>query len=123
MIRSASIMRRCPGRASPGRLSLVARYEPEHQLVHVAPAPVLAGFRRADERVPARVEVGCGVLARRVVATADVAALLAHPQVYPAHPEGEAFLAARDVLGQLEEADGVEMAARGGHGQETTPRG
>src|SRR3954452_18756775 len=52
--------------------------------------------------------------AERVVAAADVAAGLAHPQVDPAPTGREALLAPLDGLGQLEDLYGVEVGA-GGH--------
>ena len=55
----------------------------EEQLVHVAPAPVLARFEAANDRVLLSVKVLGGVLARRVVATADVAAGEAEAEVHP----------------------------------------
>ena len=58
--------------------------------------------------------MGGGVMARRVVATADVAARLAHPQMNPARAYGQAFLATGNRLGELEAFDRVEVAA-GGH--------
>ena len=64
--------------------------------------------------MPARRTMGSGVTARRVVATADVAARLAHPQVNPARAHGQALLAAGNRLGELEAFDRVEVAA-GGH--------
>ncbi len=90
------------------------RPQPEHELVHVAPAPVLARLGRADDRMPARGVMGGGVAPRRVVAAADVAAGLAHAQVDPARALGQALLAARDGVGELEALDRVEMRA-GGH--------
>ena len=64
--------------------------------------------------MPARRMMGGGVMARRVVATADVAARLAHPQMNPARAYGQAFLATGNRLGELEAFDRVEVAA-GGH--------
>ena len=46
----------------------------------------------------------------RVVAAADVAAGLAHPQVHPAHPERQALLAALAETGRLRvEGDGTKV--------------
>ena len=65
----------------------------DEQLVHVAPAPVLARLEAPHESVVGRMEMLGGMLALRVVAAADVAALLAQPEVDPAHAGGETFLA------------------------------
>ena len=64
--------------------------------------------------MPARRMMGGGVTARRVIATADVAARLAHPQVNPARAHGQAFLATGNRLGELEAFYRVQVAA-GGH--------
>jgi hypothetical protein len=55
--------------------------------------------------------VGGGVFADRVVAAADVAAGLAHPQVDPLHALGEALLASRDLAREVEELNRVEVRA------------
>src|SRR5207248_1018323 len=55
----------------------------EEQLVHVAPAPVLAGLEAPHDGVVGRMEVLGGVPAWRVVTASDVAALLTQPQVDP----------------------------------------
>jgi hypothetical protein len=103
------------GQCAPeSRGSDSAAVEPEHQLVRVAPAPVLARLDRADDRVPRRLVVRRRVFPLRVVAATDVAAGLAHPQVDPAHPQRQALLAAGDLLGQIEELNRVEMGAFGG---------
>ena len=57
--------------------------DPHPDLVLEAPAPVLAGLERADDRVARRARVSGGVLVRRVVAAADVTAAEADPQVQP----------------------------------------
>jgi hypothetical protein len=54
-------------------------------------------------RVVARVTV------RKVVAAADLAARLAHPQMHPAAPDLEALLAARDLGRWLEHDNLVEV--------------
>src|SRR5262245_29158727 len=55
----------------------------EHDLVDVAPRPVLAGLERPDYRVPDLLEVLRRVLAEAIVAAADVPAGQAQPQVHP----------------------------------------
>jgi hypothetical protein len=51
------------------------------------------------------------VFARRVVAAADVAAHLAHPQVLPAHSLRQTLLATGDLGGQLEVLDFADVGA------------
>src|SRR5205807_78399 len=87
----------------------------EHQLVDVAPAPVLARLDGADDGVLGGAVVGGRVAVGRVVAAPDVAALLAHPQMHPPAPRLQAFLAARDLRRRLQVLDRVEVRARG-HG-------
>lgn len=58
--------------------------------------------------------VGGGVFANRLVAAADVPALLTHPQMNPSQPLGQALLAAGDLSRQVEMLDRVEMSAGGG---------
>jgi hypothetical protein len=66
----------------------------EHDLVHVAPAPVLTRFERADDRVARGVEVLRGVLVLRGVTAAHVPAGQAEPQVDPPVSHRQALLAA-----------------------------
>src|SRR5262249_11193585 len=86
----------------------------QHQVVDVAPAPVLAGLEAAHERVLRVVEVLGRVLAFGAVAAADVAAAQAHPQVDPLRLRLQAFLAA---LGRarLDLAHLIEVRALRGH--------
>jgi hypothetical protein len=52
----------------------------------------------------------CGrVLAFGVVAAADVAAGLAHPQVDPAHSQLQALLAAGDLVREVQVLDRIEV--------------
>ena len=55
-------------------------------------------------------EMGGGVFADGIVAAPHVPALLAHPEVDPTHPGGEAFHTTGPA--RLDIGDGVEMAAR-----------
>src|SRR5687768_14366255 len=64
------------------------------RLVHVAPAPVLAGLKRADERVRRGMEVFRRVPVFGRVAAADMAAGQTQPEVHPAIPGLQAILAA-----------------------------
>src|SRR5207237_1632432 len=58
--------------AEPARL---LGHEPHHQLVHVAPAPVLARLYGADDRMLCLVVMSGRVAVGGVVAAADLAAL------------------------------------------------
>src|SRR5437660_67939 len=70
------------------------RPELEHQLIRIAPEPILARFIRADDRVLGGAEMfGC-VLSWRVVAAADVPAAGAHAQMDPPAARLEALHAA-----------------------------
>ncbi len=55
----------------------------EHDLVDIAPHPVLARLDRTHDRVLAAVKVFGRVLVARVIAAPDVAARQAHAQVHP----------------------------------------
>src|SRR4051794_36384091 len=126
-IRSAGVPRSCAGHcwspcASPScwiangfadsaPTDNLVRTEAHHHLVDVAPAPVFAGLGRADDRVASVLVMGGGVFADRVVAAADVAAGLAHPQVHPLHPLFQALLATGHLVRELEELDRVEVGA------------
>src|SRR5438552_2693772 len=66
-------------------------------LVDIAPAPVLAGLERGDDRMLRRMVVLGRVLVLRVVATADVAAGPAQAKVHPGVAGCEALLAAGGV--------------------------
>jgi len=83
----------------------------EHQLVLVAPRPVLAGFDRADDRMAGLVAMRGRVPVDAVVAAPDLAAGLAHPQVHPAVAERHALRAAGHLFLRLEVADLVEVLA------------
>ena len=65
-------------------------------LVGEAPGPVLARLERANQRVLDALGVCRGVAVRRVVATADMAALEADAEVKPLAANGQAVLAALD---------------------------
>src|SRR5690242_16938873 len=109
----SSTARRAPAATWPERGSV--GLEPQHHFVHVAPAPILARLGGADDRVPDGLEVRRRVLALGVVAAADVAAGLAHPQMDPPHPERQALFTALHVLRDIEELDGIEMRTLGRH--------
>ena len=63
-------------------------------LVGVAPSPVLVRLKGLHDGMAGRVEVPRGVAVGRAVAAADMAARLAHAQVYPAAAQLEALDAA-----------------------------
>jgi hypothetical protein len=114
----------CPGGSNPGppdnqpRGAVVKVFAPgsggaqdEHQLIDVAPGPLLSRFGGADDRVVRVVVVRGCMAARGIVAAADVAADLAHPQMHPAHSLGQALFAALDLIRQLEHFDSIDMRA------------
>src|SRR3954469_12813814 len=69
------------------------------------------------------VEMRGGVAVRRVVAAADLPALVTHPQVHPPAADLEALLAALDRLLRLEGFDGVQMSGLSrGHAPRLRPR-
>src|SRR6202034_2182121 len=88
--------------------------ELQHDLVHVAPAPVLARLDRAHDRMLRGVKVLGGGAVLGIVTAADVAAGAAQPQVHPAVTELETFLAA--AAARLVGADEVQVMAACGHG-------
>jgi hypothetical protein len=65
----------------------------------VVPEPVLAGLKAPDDRMPCLFGVFGGVLAGRAVATPDMAASSAAPQVKPPAIGGQAFKAAGTTWG------------------------
>src|SRR5439155_16602677 len=95
--------------AREGSCLAVRLRDDEGDLVHVAPAPVLAALGGADDRMAGLVRVTRRVPVRRRVATADLAAAHAHPQVDPAAADLQALLAAHDRLRQRRDRDPVEM--------------
>ena len=66
-------------------------------LVEIAPAPVLPGLERADQRVPARPMMGGGVAVGRVVTAAHVPAGQTDAQMQPDAPRAQAVLAPVDA--------------------------
>src|SRR5712692_2519262 len=68
------------------RIHFVASIEAprsDENLIDIAPAPVLPGLEGSDDGVPGGAEVLGRVLVRRRIATPDVAALAAEPQMDP----------------------------------------
>jgi len=70
----------------------------EIYLIDVAPPERLAGRNGLHDRMVGRLEMFCSVLILRAIATADMAAGEAHPQVYPCIANLDAILANHDVL-------------------------
>src|SRR6202521_3104479 len=85
----------------------------DHQLVVVAPLPVLARLERPHDRVLGRAEVLARVAFGRGIAAADVSARKAETQVHPLRADGEAFLAALSARRHL--VDRLQMAALSNH--------
>ncbi len=81
-----------PGRGKPKGL-LVPGLPAD--LVDVAPAPVLAGLGRPDQRMARLLEVSVRVPMGRVVAAPDLPAAEAHPQVHPPASDLQALLTPR----------------------------
>src|SRR5262245_9378522 len=108
--------------AGPSRVRWRARraVDVERELIDVAPPPVFTRLVRPDDgMVVVRVPVRGGMPVRRVVATADVTARHADPQVQPALPDAQAVFtpgARRCHVG-----DGVEMRAGHCSYSSTTP--
>src|SRR3954469_6695117 len=65
----------------------------------VVPEPLLTGFVARDDRMPRAVRVRLGVLRRRRIATTDVSARGAAPEVEPPAIRGEALDAAGSARG------------------------
>src|SRR3954466_4171231 len=84
--------------------SIIARNRPqlrrdmtrqiEHHFVHITPAPTFGWIIALDDGVLGVMEMLGGVLAARLVATADMATGAAHPQMKPFPAQFEAFLTA-----------------------------
>ena len=91
------------GSSGEGGMRVVPRTpsRTKRDLVDVAPAPVLAGLERADDRVRRGVVVRSRVAVGRVVAAADVAAGEADPEVQPLAAVAQAILAAVDGRREL----------------------
>ena len=92
---------------------LGSSFDSEHELVLVAPGPVLPRLGRPDDRV-ARLSVVRGrVPVRAAVAAADLAADLAHPQVHPGIACSDALRAPGDLGLRLEVTDLVDVLTSG----------
>src|SRR5271169_3898554 len=113
----------CGGRGSFAAASIEARdravvgrgviAEVEHHLVDIAPAPAVRRVVGFDDRMACRVKVLGGVAVRRVVATPDMAAGPAQPQMKPLRADLQTFLAAERARRHI--ANVVAMGAVFGH--------
>src|SRR5881397_934580 len=81
--------------------------EVERHLVDVAPSPTFGRVVAFDDRMAGRVEVLGGVMVRRAVAAADVAARPAEPQMHPDRIDLQALLAAERAGDDLADAGRV----------------
>ena len=88
----------------------VGKLEPD--IVEVAEVPLLSRLVRPDDGMPDRAEMLGGVLARRLIAAADVPALLADAQMDPVVPAGGEALDAAGSRGR-DVVDLVEVGADG----------
>jgi len=112
---------------APGRMSDAVRDGTTHgplacvevDLIDIAPAPVLARLKRSDDRVTGAPEMSGGVLVRRAVAAAHVAANHAESEVNPRSATPQAVVAAVGARG--DGADLVEVGASRNHSTERTP--
>ena len=106
-----------PVRAWPPRLRRLQQPRSsklQHELVDVAPAPILPGLERSHDRMFGRMIMLGGVLVLRIVAAADVPAGPAQAKMHPGVAAREAFLAAIAIapVGR----DELEMIAAIMHG-------
>ena len=90
------------------------------QLIDIAPAPRFARLERRDDRMPRRMEMLRRMPVLRIVATSDMAARTAQPQMHPRVAAGETLLAS--AAGRLVGPHGVQMAASIGHRAHLTRR-
>src|SRR5690242_19871333 len=80
-------------RTSAGRRSGWLGRRLHHELVHVAPPPILAGLEALHDRVVRLVEVLRRVLVGRAVATPHVPALQTEPKMHPLRVHLQTLLA------------------------------
>src|SRR5262249_52796166 len=86
--------------------------EVEHDLVDITPSPSLRRVIALDDRMARRAEMFRCMLPNRLVATADMAACPAHPEVEPRLADLQALLAARGAWRNF--VNGFQMAAGSG---------
>jgi hypothetical protein len=92
-------------------LPMRSRRRLELDLVNETPAPVLAGFEAAHHGMVRMMEVFRCMLLGRIVATANVSAKEAKPQMHPASAIFQAFLASGGSTG-LHVMDLIKMRTR-----------
>src|SRR5439155_16125737 len=90
-----------------------------HELVDVAPAPILPGLERSHDRMFGRTIMLGGVLVLRIVATSDMSAGSTQTKMHPFVSGGEAFFAAGGIRHGRHYR--LQMRALGGH-RNTPPR-
>jgi hypothetical protein len=74
-------------------LATALRLLVHHQFVHVAPLPAFSRLDRTHDRMFRPVKMFGGVLVLRRIATADVPAFQAHPQMNPGVAHFQALFA------------------------------
>ncbi len=85
----------------------------EHHFIDITPAPAFRRVVAFDDGVLGFVEMFGRMLVRRVVATADMAAGPAQPQMHPFGPDLQTFLAAQRA--GRHGANSIEMRATISH--------
>ena len=99
-----------PMRNAKNARSVGSRCRLDKKIVHIAPPPVFSGLVTPDYWVIAGVKVLRRVLALRLVATPDMAARKAHPEMHPGRSHLQAFFAA--IRSQrIDITDLIEMCA------------
>ena len=91
----------------------------KRQLIDIAPAPPLRRIVTFDDRMSGRVIVLGGVLARRLIAAADVPACTTNPQVEPSVACFQTFFAPQRARGHIANAFQMRAALR----HDDSPRG
>lgn len=76
----------------------------DFNVIDVAPAPALWRVIAFDNGMTAGFKVSAGVTVRGLIATTDMAALAAEPQVHPTRSDPQAFLATQRTRG-----DGLDL--------------
>src|SRR5439155_5854993 len=92
------------------------RADDDGDLVDHAPAPILSGLDRAQDRMPRFARVPGRMPARRAVKAADLPARLAHARLHPTTAGPQALLAPLDGARGLGDTDLVEVRADRRHG-------
>ena len=79
----------------------------DFNVVDEAPAPALRRVVALDDGMSAGFKVSAGVTVGRLIATTDMSALAAKPQVHPARSDPQAFLATQRARGDRPDLMGV----------------